>query len=89
MTTVANDITVDTGLAVLVVGVTVCYAVTASVLLQVVVKLFGSPSGGGFLVTEIFAIVFVSFFLVAIVVGTSVEVLRSAFKAVFVCFVQV
>lgn len=79
----------DAGLAALVVGATVCYVAVASALGQVVVKLSGSSSGGGFFVQETVAMVVVSYLLVTVIVGTTVEVLRSAFKAVFVCFVQV
>ncbi|CAM9643374.1 unnamed protein product [Pylaiella littoralis] len=88
VTTVANDVIVDAGLAALVLGATVCYVAVASALGQVVVKLSGSSSGGGFLVQETVAMVVVSYLLVTVIVGTTVEVLRSAFKAVFLCFVQ-
>lgn len=89
MTTVANDIIVDAGLSVLVVAVTVCYVTAASLLFQAIVKVVGSSLGGGFVVMGFFVTAFVSYFLVVIVVGTTVDVLRSAFKAVFLCFVQV
>lgn len=88
MTTIANDMIVDAGLTVIVVGVTVFYLVAAFVLRWLVAVPFGSPSDTPF-VAEIYWIVALSYILVAIIVGTTVEVLRSSFKAVFVCFVQV
>lgn len=84
VTTIANDIVVDVGLTAVCAGLTVCFLCLAYLVIAVTERALG----GTFLV-GVYVIFLFSPFLVAFVVATTVEVLRSSFKAVFVCFVQV
>ncbi|CAM9494927.1 unnamed protein product [Ectocarpus sp. 4 AP-2014] len=83
VTTIANDIVVDVGLTAVCAGLTVCFLCLAYLVITVTHRVLG----GTFLV-GVYVIFLFSPFLVAFVVATTVEVLRSSFKAVFVCFVQ-
>lgn len=74
----------DVGLTAICAGVTVCFVSFAYLVIAVNGKVFG-----GMFLTGFYVMFFFSTFLVAFVVATTVEVLRSSFKAVFICFVQV
>eukprot|EP00752_Nemacystus_decipiens_P017801 g15960.t1 len=85
VTTIANDSVVSVGLSALVFGSALCYlgvAYLALVLIGGVLGVKGWPLG-----TAV-AVFFCSYVFGAIIVGTTVEVLRASYKAVFVCFVQ-
>ncbi|CAN0166641.1 unnamed protein product, partial [Ectocarpus fasciculatus] len=85
VTTIANDIVVDVGLTAICVGLTVCFLAFA----YLVIMANGVVFGGTFLVGFVaYGTFLFGSFMVAFVVATTVEVLRSSFKAVFVCFVQ-
>lgn len=89
MTTIANDAVVDIGLAGVVLGATMLYLFAVFLVLTAVSDvLHGNTSLSGIFGTFVW-VVSGSYVLVAIVVATTLEALRSGVKAVFVCFVQV
>ncbi|CAN0274661.1 unnamed protein product [Scytosiphon promiscuus] len=88
VTTIANDVVVDIGLAGVVLGATMLYWVVAILLLALV----SDTIHGDALLSDVFwaalRLVCWSYLLVVIVVATTLEALKSGVKAVFVCFVQ-
>lgn len=86
MTTIANDTVVDVGLSALVFGSALCYLGAAYLVLVLIGGVLGVK---GWPLGTAFAVFFCSYFFVTIIAATTVEVLRSSYKAVFVCFVQV
>ncbi|CAM9256058.1 unnamed protein product, partial [Hapterophycus canaliculatus] len=88
MITIANDAVVDIGLAGVVLGATLLYSIAAFfVLIAISDTLYGNAYLSPVFGTAI-RDVCCSYVLVAVVVATALEVLRSGVKAVFVCFVQ-
>jgi len=84
ITTIANDTVLDIGLTALVLGTTVAYLGAAYLLLLLAGSVLGGL--GGILVV---AVLVLSWFVVNAIMATTIQVLRSSFRAVFVCFVQV
>lgn len=84
VTTIANDTVLDIGLTALVLGATAAYLAAAYLLLLLVGSVLGGL--GGVLVV---AVLVLSWFVVNVIMATTIQVLRSSFRAVFVCFVQV
>lgn len=86
MTTIANDAVVNVGLSALIFGSAMCYLGAAYVVLVLVGDVLGMK---GWPVVTAVAVLFCSYAVVTVIADTTVEVLHSSYKAVFVCFVQV
>lgn len=86
VTAIANDSVVDVGLSALVFGAALCHLGAVYLLLYLVGDVLGMR---GWASTTSLVVLFCSYFFVTILAATTVEVLRSSYKAVFVCFVQV
>lgn len=91
VTALANDFIVDVGLSLLAVSSAIIYVFISLALFAVALDINGGELGGadtvtfwGFIGPLIFGAV-----ACVLLVSTVLEVVRSGFKAVFVCFVQV
>ncbi len=84
VTTIANDTVLDIGLTTLVLGATAAYLAAAYLVLLLAGSVLGGLGG-----TLVFAVLVLSWVVVNVIMATTIQVLRSSFRAVFVCFVQV
>ncbi|CAN0331947.1 unnamed protein product [Ectocarpus sp. 6 AP-2014] len=85
ITMIANDGIVSAGLFLLTMGLMSTYLV---VVCSSMVMLTGAPFSGSLVALIMFVVVVFVFVPVAVCVSTTMSVLRSGHKAVFVCFVQ-
>lgn len=96
MTAIANDTVVDIGLTMLAIATSVVYMATAIAANMAVMLAYSAlpelAEGGGaysqFFLTFLASVLY-GFVACVIIISTMLEVVRSGFKAVFVCFVQV
>lgn len=89
VTALANDTVVDVGLTMLAMALTLGYMYALYLLVWLLIALAVVMRFGGIvLIFLLFAGVF-GYLACGLVIATTLEVVRSGFKTVFVCFVQV